>query len=76
MGDAALPLLSRFQCGVSQSLAISSIKANVACWVKVVGRSELTAVVSCMVSAGADTCRTENAEGRTDRMTALRDKMA
>jgi hypothetical protein len=52
------------------------ISAKVACWVRVVGRKELTAVVSWIFKEGSDKGRTENAEGRTERMTALRDKMA
>jgi hypothetical protein len=34
---------------------MSLIKASVACWVKVVGRKELMAVVSWMFKAGAET---------------------
>lgn len=64
------------QAVCNQSRVTSAISAKVACWVKVVGRSELTAVVSWMVNLGSDTCRTAKAEGRTERMTALRDKMA
>jgi hypothetical protein len=62
--------------GVNHWPATSVISAKVACWVRVVGRKELTAVVSCIFKAGSDSSRTENAEGRTERMTALRDKMA
>jgi hypothetical protein len=52
------------------------INASVACWVRVAGRRELTAVWSWIVKEGAEISRTEKAEGRTERMTALRDKIA
>jgi hypothetical protein len=61
---------------LSHCTANSVNKANVACCVKVLGRCALMAVVSWMFRAGCLRRRTENAEGRTERMTALRGKMA
>jgi hypothetical protein len=60
----------------SHCSATSVISASVACWVKVVGRRELMAVLSWMLSGGSHRGRTENAEGRTERITALEGKMA
>ena len=64
------------QGGLSHCTAISVSSAKVAYWVRVPGRCALMAVVSWMCKAGCLRGRTENADGRTERMTALRGKMA
>lgn len=43
------------------------------CWVSVVGRNELVAMLTLVRSTGAVMVRTENAEGRMELDTALRD---
>jgi hypothetical protein len=62
--------------GDNHNPATSWIKAKVACCARVVGRCELTAVVNWMCSVGSETGLTEKADGRTERMTALRGSTA